>query len=252
MGLLTTLSKWKRSRRFAKLRKFTNMLYYDPEVVLLRYKNLDTVSVDGCQFYATDQIDLIQRVKGNYWFNGIKETDVVLDLGAHIGAIAIPLAKTAKLVYAVEPLYHTQLENNVKLNGLDNVRVFSFGCGEADKPIPISFSGKSGEVLLKPFSWFRENINEPIDFLKVDIEGYEWDIPRDDLKGIRELRFEFHVRRGHRKQDLKELDKWFKWLSDNGYDYQTEYGLQPGIMAPFCDCLLLSASLELNKYNPLP
>jgi len=57
--------------------------------------------VDGCAFNASNHMDSIQGVKGNPWFNNIRRDDVVLDIGANIGAITIPLAKKAKKVCAV-------------------------------------------------------------------------------------------------------------------------------------------------------
>jgi len=53
----------------------------------------------------------------------IREDDEILFLGAHIGTIAIPLARLCKSVYAIEanPDIFKFLLANIKLNGLNNI-----------------------------------------------------------------------------------------------------------------------------------
>ena len=126
-SLLPILSGWKRSNRFAGIRRYTNLLYYDKETVTLRLRDFDIVGADGFRFYMSKQVVSVRKVINNEWFEGVKPTDTVVDIGANIGAITIPLAKAVKKVYAIEPVYSEELGANIKLNNLTNIEVFSYG-----------------------------------------------------------------------------------------------------------------------------
>ena len=66
-------------------------------------------------------------------WNDLRSTDIVLDIGAHVGMITIRLAKTAKSVFAVEPLFTDELEGNVALNELHNVTMYEGNAGKSPK-----------------------------------------------------------------------------------------------------------------------
>ena len=217
MSLLTTLSNLKRNPKMAGIRKFTNLLYYDPEWVNVKLSNYDIVEVDGCRFHVTDQINAIQRVNGNDWFDRIRPTDTVVDIGANIGAMTIPFAKIAKKVYAVEPLFHKELEDNIELNNLTNVVVYKVAVGKP-RTETVSFGSKSAShITFISFEWLRR-MATPIDFLKMDGEGCEWEIEPSELKGIRELRIEFHISRDNTKKDRLKYNEYIDWMKSEGYE----------------------------------
>lgn len=217
MSLLLRLSNLKRSPRMAGIRKYTNLLYYDPGFVNIDTKNFDVIEVDGCRFKVTDQVNAIQRVNGNDWFDRVKRTDVVVDIGANIGAMTIPFAKAAKKVYAVEPLFYDDLGDNIELNGLHNVDIIPMGVGKLGRQT-IEFSSKSAVVSIVSFAYLRELVKEPIDFLKMDGEGCEWDIRPEELKGIRELRIEFHIQRDNVHECRQKYDEYMSWMKTEGYE----------------------------------
>lgn len=222
MNFLLLLSKLKRSPRLACIRRYTNLLYYNPNFVNIDTRGFDVIEVDGCKFWVTNQINSIQRIKGNPWFENIKSTDVVVDIGANIGAITIPLAKVAKKVYAVEPLFYKELGDNIKLNGLDNVEVIPFGIGGGIKRV-VAFSSKSAESPFIAFLALKREIGKQIDFLKMDGEGCEWTIAPSELKGIRELRIEFHIRRGEVQEDKRKYKEYLNWMRSEGYEVYIEH-----------------------------
>jgi FkbM family methyltransferase len=218
MSLLTTLSKLKRNPRLSGIRRYTNLLYYDPEWVNVKLSNYDIVEVDGCRFHVTDQINAVQRVKGNKWFDGVRPTDTVVDIGANIGAMTIPFAKVAKKVLAVEPLYYNELQDNIDLNGLTNVRVLKVAVGaKSSLGKSVSFGQRSSKTVFTSFDWLRKIVGQ-IDFLKMDGEGCEWDIEPEELKGIRELRIEFHISRNNTKLDRVKYTKYIEWMTSEGYE----------------------------------
>ena len=222
MNIVLLLSKLKRSPKMAGIRKYTNLLYYDPRFVTIKVSNYDIIETDGCKWYVSDQIPMNQRVKGNPWFEGIRSTDIVVDIGANIGAITIPLAKVAKKVYAVEPLFSEELEANVSLNGLDNVEVIPFGIG-ADGWKDIKFDYRCGKSPFITFGALKRQIGEQIDFLKMDGEGCEWEMDPSELKGIRELRLEFHIHRGRIKECRRKYEEYVSWMKGEGYKIHIAY-----------------------------
>lgn len=222
MNLLLWLSRIKRSPRLAGIREYTNLLYYHPNFVNIDVRKFDVIEVDGCRFRVTDQILGAQRVRNNPWFGRVRDTDVVVDVGANIGVITIPLAKVARKVYAVEPLFCKELEDNVKLNELNNVEILPVGIGkEAHKE--IKFSSKSALAPIITFKKLKEVVGEQIDFLKMDGEGCEWEMDPSELKGIRELRMEFHIQRGNVQECRRKYKEYLRWMDSAGYDVHITY-----------------------------
>lgn len=235
------LRKFKYSKMLG-LHGFINSAYYDPATVILHTKRFDYVSVDGCKFYSSDQLDSLQRVKDNPWFGGIRPTDIAVDIGANIGAVTVPVAKKADRVYAIEPLFYRELEANIRLNALRNVDILPCGLGNGDI-VPVEFSSKSGTMQLMSFNQIKQRAGR-IDFLKCDCEGYEWGINPEWLKGIRELRFEMHMRRSQNGKDNLRLKEWKIWMLKNGYEVDIDWGESPSICVPFEACAILRASLK--------
>ncbi|MEW6278127.1 MAG: FkbM family methyltransferase [Candidatus Eremiobacterota bacterium] len=64
----------------------------------------------------------------------------VLVVGAHLGALVLPLARKAHSVAAVEPNPITleYLTLNVRLNALDNVEIHPFAAGDRDGPVTFA------------------------------------------------------------------------------------------------------------------
>lgn len=245
MNIYSLLRKVKRSNLLG-LRKYVNLMWYDPTRVILPLQFIDFVEVDGCRFIANDQIDSLQRVNGNEWFANIRPTDIGMDIGANIGAITIPLAKAATWVWAIEPLFYNELEANVKLNSLNNVTVMRCGLDGGNNTKHIEFSSKEGDSVVMPFATIKELVNEQIDWLKIDCEGYEWNIKPEELAGIREIRAELHIRRKSDKHDRQCAKEWIKWLKANDYAVKVDYGAKPPFSVPFSDCMLLIASKNEN------
>jgi len=76
----------------------------------------------------------------------ISPGDVVLDVGANVGLVTIPLALAAGAtgrVIAVEPLHENieRLERNVEANGLSNVTVVEAAAGVEDGEIELNVAG---------------------------------------------------------------------------------------------------------------
>lgn len=220
-----------------------NSMYDFPGTAIITTRNIDYLVVDNCKFLANDQIDSIQRVEGNPWFRNIRPTDVCLDIGANIGAITVPLAKRASKVYAVEPLFSDLLKANIDLNELTNIEILKCGVGPLPGKVKVEFGPRKGFMELRTLQSLLDDIGR-VDWLKVDGEGCEWTIPLVFLKGIREIRVEFHIRRNSEASDYKLFGIWRNWLQERGYHTLLERGAVPGPCVPFKECILLNASLR--------
>jgi FkbM family methyltransferase len=126
----------------------------------------------------------------------LRPGDVVLDVGAHIGTFAIPLARVVGIdgvVVCFEPVPTTArlLDANVELNGLGRVittRRRAVGAEEASYRVVEADPDNTGARFLEPASqgmitavgldeWLDGNRwVERVDLLKIDTEGMEPDV----------------------------------------------------------------------------
>lgn len=139
--------------------------------------------------------------KEEKYFLDFNLTDkIIYDIGSHIGILTIFFAKSAKFVVAFEPNPETfiKLIKNVHLNSIENVKILNLGIGNKkdksiivmrkynpgsgsmDKEIQNKITSETGtknvEVNIDTLdNCFKEyNLPKP-DFIKIDIEGLEYD-----------------------------------------------------------------------------
>jgi FkbM family methyltransferase len=139
---------------------------------------------------------------------GINEKAIIFDIGANIGIFSLSYAILFKAaqVYSFEPvpfIYET-LENNLSANPdlSSRIKTFNFGLSntsvELELSIPsksqhqrydakndlncglFSVHGKSDNKILGKFvtldSFFNEQKLQGIDFMKIDVEGHEFEV----------------------------------------------------------------------------
>lgn len=145
----------------------------------------------------------ILRKKGSYGLDEIKRLDKyltpesrVLIVGAHIGTLAIPIAKMCKEVTAIEanPKTYSLLEKNVALNKVTNCRTLNIAAGDKEESIEFLLnranSGGSKRVpKIKRPNYYYDNpekisvksvsldifLNtQQFDLIIMDIEGSEY------------------------------------------------------------------------------
>lgn len=86
----------------------------------------------------------------------IDSNSKVLWIGTHIGALLVPVAKVAKTIIGIEanPKTFKLLEINIRINNLENVKVYNVAAGESNSKIDFVLNThNSGGSKRKPTTW---------------------------------------------------------------------------------------------------
>ena len=198
----------------------------------------------------------------------VKPTDIVLDIGANVGAHTVLLATLAHRghVYAFEPVAEMAERNslNCALNGLDNVTIVRCGLGAAngvlDMNVNVAGSGFEGtssflasaHVVDQPGNYISRQlpvrrlddlvpelgIAGRIGFIKMDTEGFEpliIDGARQILAAHRPAMIvEAHTTR------LAKLGRRFAWYRETFPDYHILLSPEPTPANPFLQLIPLT------------
>jgi FkbM family methyltransferase len=155
----------------------------------------------------------------------------IIDCGANIGLSVIYLKQLfpdAKII-AFEPdgRNFDLLKRNVESFNLSDVEVRKEAVWIANGPVSFMSSGSMDSRIDNqpntanppvPGVRLKEYLNKKIDFLKIDIEGAEYQVLMDigeDLKNAKNVFIEFHCL----YEQLKELKEIFELLENNGFTY---------------------------------
>jgi FkbM family methyltransferase len=128
----------------------------------------------------------------------IRSGGAMLDVGANIGNHALYLRKRFDEVHCFEPnpTVVARLNENVALNGAENVHVHAVGLGSERGELPFHevednlsvsrFSLEAGAAdRMLPITtgdeWVEENQIRDVNYIKIDVEGFEGEV----LKGLR-------------------------------------------------------------------
>jgi len=162
------------------------------------------VNVDGVKYVLVDE-ESPGIVSNEYedwiWRRlNVKDEEVFLDVGAHIGKYALRIAKTVKTskVVAVEanPENFNALRTGVKLNGLDNVIALNLAAWNTSQAMKLYLSSYGGRHSLKanhrmgyvvvkaePLDQTLRRVGlDKVDWIKIDVEGAEGEV----FRGLRQ------------------------------------------------------------------
>ncbi len=146
----------------------------------------------------------------------VRSEDRCLDIGANVGFTAILFAQLAARVDAFEPSPTTfdYLQRNVRCSQLRNITLHNVGLGTIDEDLTLTFAPTnragafvsnqtqaSGGHTVEPIRVRNGDAlvgEQPIDFVKIDVEGFE-------LHVLRGLTASLHR---HRPVVVLELNHW--------------------------------------------
>lgn len=111
--------------------------------------NVDIKEVNNIKYFIKNKNDVIQNClyNGVQWNNEIIETIKFLvekkglkhlvNIGAHIGSVAIPLSRHIDKVTAIEAYKPTfvDLNNNIELNDIENIKTLNVAVGDTKETI---------------------------------------------------------------------------------------------------------------------
>lgn len=166
----------------------------------------------------------------------VYDNNIVIDIGAHVGAFTIYSATRAKniFVFSYEPMLENFLilEKNINSNNLNNVRIFRLAIAKKagkrrlvadqtnDSGASFFITGNVSEMVecLTLEDVFNSNGIENCDFMKIDCEGAEYEIlyhtPDKIFKKINRIALEYHIPNSSPRYNHKAL---MKFLIRHGY-----------------------------------
>lgn len=181
-------------------------------------------------FYTSRTVPMVERDINRDGFGvraypGAKDWKVVVDLGANVGMWSIAIARKNPhvKVYAVEPMLWNcdNLALNLHANEVKNVEIYRIAISGRREKItvhqhPLNSGGCSVrnpapfpayEVDAVSLDQFLEDLKiNQVDFLKMDIEGAEFDVLKNftGWHKIKRMGLEMHGHQGTRAVDSKD------------------------------------------------
>ncbi len=164
-----------------------------------------------------------------YRFKATDEHPLIIDCGANIGlsiAYFKKIAPDSKIIaFEADPNIFEILKYNVKSIGCDNVELYDQAVwtkdGEIEFMIEGAYSGripKMGDscTIKVKSKRLKDILNIPVEFLKIDIEGAEYDVIEDCkevLHLVKNIFIEYHSHESedqmlHRLLDLLKINKF--------------------------------------------
>lgn len=231
---LNRLIEWRIAFRLASLRRRMNSLPpgTSKSERLLRY----TVSFhDGMTFYALYRDVFVGRI---YHFDAQRPDPFILDCGSNFGGVILYFKhfypKAHIIGFEADPAIFPYLQKNVVQNGLTDVQLVQAALAEKEGTLTFYSDGKDGSCLEEnlpkvdvaqgrtkyevPCVRLRNYLIEPVDFLKMNIEGAEWEVladSEDRLRQVREMIIEYH----HWPGLQRTLHRILELLHRQGFEY---------------------------------
>ena len=259
MGLLRILIRGYRKMHHHRAGQSTGLLHRILVGLYMKYlqmtnKKSVVATVDGIT-YDLDMTEIIDTyILCGYWEpdstavinNLVKEGMTVIDIGANIGAHTLRLAKLVSgkgRVFAFEPTSSafSRLMRNIGLNNFNNIIPEKIALSDTYMPNQLVCINSSYPIAAdSPKNVAKEFINfttlddyvrakgiEKIDFIKLDVDGYEHKIIRSALEVIRKFKPLILLELGVENLESvgDNIVDMVNTLSNLGYKFYSEKGL---------------------------
>ncbi len=178
----------KHINKYRDMHLYTYERKADKLTPIIAYKARDVIRAKNDKPSATNNFEHIDNLI-DY------SNKLVVDVGAALGATAVPFSKKASVVYAFEPQQDNFLFllDQIKIRRLKNIKTYNSAVSNFNgtasfynreshgiHSLGIHNKGKtlsSSQVnVVKLDDFWKEKINQQIGLLKIDVEGFEADV----------------------------------------------------------------------------
>jgi len=206
---------------------------------------------DGPNYYVLYKDLFIRRI---YHFAADRKAPLIIDGGSNIG-LSILYYKSvypdARIIgFEPDPAVYPYLEENIRRNGITDVQLRQAGLAAREGNLTLLSDGACGSALaphaarIGTETWTRYEvpcvrlsafITEPVDMLKLNIEGAEWEVLHEAgerLHLVRRVLIEYH----HLPGLERNLHQILGLLHDQGFTYAIndfDEETNPGCRTPF-------------------
>lgn len=233
------------ARAQARMWRFARRAHASPRFVS------GVVELDGLRVHYRDLLSLyieykdifVERI---YDFDAARRAPRVIDGGSHIGLSVLRTKRchpdARVLCLEPEPESREVLERNIADNHLSGVEVLPYALTGEEGSRGFVPDGTDGGKVVEAVGAFEVQtvalsslLDEPVDFLKLNIEGYELPVLhecRSRLGAVEQMVVEYHGWAGQ-EQGLGEL---LSLLDDAGFRYlvnHLDYATNPAVRPPF-------------------
>jgi len=183
---------------------------------------------DGPNFYMQYKDEFVRRI---YHFDAQRPDPRIIDGGGNMGMSVLYFKRVypgARITcFEPDPAIFGLLQENLARNGMTDVRLINAGLSGAAGDVDFAPDGSAGGQITTARKSIRvrmerlsDYLDEPIDFLKLNIEGEELPVlqetaARGKLRNVRELVLEYHGW----AQGEQRLGDILNLLDRNGYRY---------------------------------
>ena len=207
---------------------------------------------DGPNFYILYKDIFVKR---SYHFEAQRPDPFILDCGSNIGMSILyykqAYPKARIIGFEPDPVVFGYLQENMTENSVTDVQLVQAAIAGREGHLAFHSDGKYASYLVQantvnlPDGWTKHNVpcvrlrdylTQPVDFVKINIEGAEWETiadSEDRLRLVREMVIEYHHLPGLSRtlhKILEVLDRQgFEYLI-NDFDSETNGSVHP----PFC------------------
>lgn len=177
-------------------------------------------------FYLTLEEIMNKRHWHNYEFfkTIVKTGDVVLDCGAAEGLFTMTVKDRAKKVYAIEPLEVFNQSLNKTYEKEKNVEVINVALYSTSKELylkedylssRITNDGTGVKINVKTIDELFFDKNEPINYIKADLEGQELDMLKGAKNTIKLYKPKLAITTYHNNEDAELIAAFIKEIEPN-------------------------------------
>lgn len=152
-------------------------------------------------------------VEGVYRFSSTSASPLIVDCGANVGLSCTFFSESYPaatiMAFEADPHVFRLLEQNITSNNVKNVKLFNKAVWIHNDGVSFEQEGADGGAVVSgssstlniPSIRLKDLLrNHPVDFLKIDIEGAEYEVLLDcahELQTVKTIFFEYHSFRHH-------------------------------------------------------